>query len=139
MPAIDEQARHCSGGPERITEMNPKHHISVHPETRHSDGDEGPAVFHIMYTDTNRPGGKMTYCGQFLRYDPERRKGSMRLYKATGSPDGNPASVMCPLCELLEDLFDDYMNQPENSDRRQFARRFITELITINKLGKEQQ
>lgn len=138
MPATDEQARHCNGGPERITEMNPKHHISVHPETRHNDGDEGPLVFHFIPKEKTSPDGWKALCGAFIPDDAKTIRGGGTV-KNPELPNDTRSNVICPLCALCLQLREDIRDAPHWSSRYRTADRFITELTIINKLGKEQQ
>lgn len=125
-------------GPERITEMNPKHHISVQPETCRSDGDEGPLVFHFIPKEKTSPDGWKAVCGAFVR------DGAGYVHAGTAAdpelPDvGASSSVICPLCALVLQLGEDRRDAPRWTSRYKTADRFINELIIINKLGKEQQ
>lgn len=125
-------------GPERITEMNPKHHISVHPETRHNGDGEGPLVFHFIPKEKTSPDGWKAICGAFVRDGA----GCVHAGPATDPelPDvGASSSVICPLCALALQLGEDRRDAPHWTSRYKTADRFITELTIINKLGKEQQ
>lgn len=119
--------------------MNPKHHISVRPETRRSDGDEGPLVFHFIHKEKTSPDGWKALCGAFIPDDAKTIHGGGTA-KNPELPDvGASSSVICPLCALVLQLGEDRRDAPHWTSRYRTADRFITELTIINKLGKEQQ
>lgn len=118
--------------------MNPKHHISVRPETRHN-GDGGPLVFHFIPKEKTSPDGWEAICGAFI---PDRAK-TIHCGGTVKNPElpdvGASSSVICPLCVLVLQLDEDIRDAPKWTSRYRTADRFITELTIINKLGKEQQ
>ena len=118
--------------------MNPNHHISVHPETRHNDGDEGPLVFHFIPKEKTSPDGWKALCGAFIPDDAKTIRGGGTV-KNPELPNDTRSNVICPLCALCLQLREDIRDAPHWSSRYRTADRFITELTIINKLGKEQQ
>ncbi len=125
-------------GPERITEMNPKHHISVRPETRRSDGDEGPLVFHFIPKEKTSPDGWKAICGAFIPDDAKTIHGGGTV-KNPELPNDTRSSVICPLCALVLQLDEDRRDAPRWTSRYRTAERFINELTIINRQGKERQ
>ena len=126
-------------GRKEVTEMNPKHHISVQPETRHNGDGEGPLVFHFIPKEKTSPDGWKALCGAFIPDDAKTIHGGGTA-KNPELPDvGASSSVICPLCALVLQLGEDRRDAPHWTSRYRTADRFITELTIINKLGKEQQ
>lgn len=118
--------------------MNPKHHISVHPETRRNDGDEGPLVFHFIPKEKTSPDGWKALCGVFIPDNAKTiRGGTVENPELPG--DATQPSVICPLCALGLQLREDIRDAPKWTSRYRTADRFITELTIINRQGKEQQ
>lgn len=119
--------------------MNPTHHISVHPETRRSDGDEGLLVFHFIPKEKTSPDGWKAICGTFIPDNAKTIRGGGTV-KNPELPDGaTQPSVICPLCGLVMQLGEDRRDAHRWTSGYRTAERFITELTIINKLGKEQQ
>lgn len=118
--------------------MNPKHHISVQPETRHNDGDEGPLVFRFIPKEKTSPDGWKAICGAFIPDNAKTIHGGGTVKKLRTAERHTikrhmplvrpgPATGRRPAGRAPLDI------QVQDRDR------FITELTIINKLGKEQQ
>lgn len=126
-------------GRKEVTEMNPKHHISVHPETRHNDGDEGPLVFHFIPKEKTSPDGWKALCGAFIPDNAKTIHGGGTAKNPELPNDATQPSVICPLCALCLQLREDIRDAPKWTSRYRTAERFINELTIINRQGKERQ